>query len=413
MRRRLAPTEPSPEAVAMTWRNARILVPLTRFLLRPWIKLEPVGLEHLPKEGSFLVIANHVGFMDPVAIICAARRPISWMATPSLLDEGFLARIMQWFGVIPKKKFIADTSAIRRFKAWVKAGGIVGLFPEAVRCWDGKTAPLMPGTERLVKMAGVPVVTVRFRNAYQQWPRWAEQVRSGVIRVEFDPPRTFERSTPDAEIMEYLTERIAVRHYDPPQLGVRGRKLARGITNVLWGCRSCDAFGQMREDNDHVWCDACGDRWRVDTSTDLIEVETGDRVRIDTFMEDNLAALQARDMVPDPARFERDGVLLESEPMTLVERTDSDPLEVAEGHLRLERETLSVCGPDGERRWSVALDELRVVTVDMRRRLQFRTSEQLFEAMMPTQSVVAWEIVAGHWAPRVRAQAEQRKKTRT
>ena len=32
---------------------------------------------------------------------------------------------------------------------------------------------------------------------------------------------------------------------------------------------------------------------------------------------------------------------------------------------------------------------------------------------MPTQSVVAWEIVAGHWAPRVRAQAEQRKKTRT
>ena len=105
-------------------------------------------------------------------------------------------------------------------------------------------------------------------------------------------------------------------------------------------------------------------------------------------------------MLPVPARVERDGVLLESEPMDLIERTDDAPLPVASGRLRLEKELLSVRGTDDEIVWSIPLEEIRVVTVDMRRRLQFRTTERLYEAMMPTESVVKWEIVAKYWAPK-------------
>lgn len=402
MRRRLAPTEPSLANVARINRNLQFVRwPLT-FALLPWIRFRATGLEHFPMKGPVLVVSNHVGFMDPVVIILSANRTISFMATPSLLDEGMLARVMRWFGVIPKKKFIADTSAIRRLKAWVKHGGAVGLFPEAVRCWDGQTAALMPGTERLVKMLGVPVVTVRIRNAYRQWPRWAERARRGKILVEFDPPRTFTKKTPDEEIMAYMTERLQVRHDEAPCFPVTGKGLARGISNVVWACPSCGAFGKMAEDDDHISCTACNTRWRVDPTTDLIAEGSSERLRIDEVIARITEGLRARDMVPDPERFAADGVLMESEPMQLIERTDDEPIAVAEGRLRLDRDTLCVIGDDGASRWSLALDELRVVTVDMRRRLQFRTHAHLYEAMIPTESVVVWELVAAHWAPRVK-----------
>ncbi|MGB1699687.1 MAG: lysophospholipid acyltransferase family protein, partial [Nannocystaceae bacterium] len=367
-----------------------------------WIRMEAVGQEHFPRSGPVLVISNHVGFMDPVVIILSANRPVSFMATPSLLDEGMLARVMQWFGVVPKKKFIADTSAIRRLKAWAKHGGAVGLFPEAVRCWDGRTATLMPGTERLVKMLKVPVVTVRLRNAYRQWPRWAERARSGKVRIEFDPPKVFEKGTSDEEIMAYLTERLQVRHDEEPAYPVRGGRLARGVTNVLWACHACDAFAQMREDDTHVSCDACGARWRVDGTTDLIHEETGERTRIDAFIDHNVATLRARDMIPFPERFAQTGVLLESEPMELIERTDDAPLPVASGRLQLHKERLAVLDEQGSAVWSLLLEEIRVVTVDMRRRLQFRTMDRLYEAMIPTESVVKWELVAKHWMPKAK-----------
>ncbi len=400
MQRRLAPTEPSPQAVAQIRRRLWLVRRFVTLVLLPLMRMEAVGQERFPRSGPVLVVSNHVGFLDPAVIILSANRPISFLATPSLLDEGLLARLMQWFGIIPKKKFIVDTSAIRRMKGWVKSGGAVGLFPEAVRCWDGATAPLMPGTERLVKMLRVPVVTVRLRNAYRQWPRWAERARSGKIRVEFDPPKEFPKGTSDDEIMAYLTERLSVRHYEEPAYPVRGSKLARGLTNIVWACAECEAFAQMNEDDDHVWCAACGARWRVDGSTDLVREGTGVHTRLDVILSMIGETLRERGMVPVPARFERDGVLLESEPMELIERTDDAPLPVATGRLRLDKERLSVRGTGDEIEWSIPLEEIRVVTVDMRRRLQFRTTERLYEAMMPTESVVKWEIVAKHWAPK-------------
>jgi 1-acyl-sn-glycerol-3-phosphate acyltransferase len=400
MKRRLAPTEPSPEAVVKITRRLWFVRRALMWLMTPLVRMEAVGHEAFPRSGPVLVVSNHVGFLDPAVIILSANRPISFLATPSLLDEGLLARVMQWFGIIPKKKFIVDTSAIRRMKGWVKSEGAVGLFPEAVRCWDGTTAPLMPGTERLVKMLRVPVVTVRLCNAYRQWPRWAERARRGKVRVEFDPPKEFPKGTSDEEIMAYLTERLSVRHYDEPTYPVRGSKLARGLTNIVWACAECEAFAQMSEDDDQVWCEACGARWRVDSTTDLVREGTGTRTRLDIILQTIHEGLRARGMVPLPERLERDGVLLESEPMQLIERTDDAPLPLANGRLRLEKALLSVCGTGDEIVWSIPLEEIRVVTVDMRRRLQFRTTERLYEAMMPTESVVKWEIVAKHWAPK-------------
>lgn len=55
--------------------------------------LEVKGLENIPKDGSAVIAANHVSWMDPVAVGVAVNRPICFMAKNELFRNSFSA----WF----------------------------------------------------------------------------------------------------------------------------------------------------------------------------------------------------------------------------------------------------------------------------------------------------------------------------
>lgn len=412
--KRMKATEPSAEALRRIQYSTAVVAPLSKKWMWRKHRITASGLEKFPHTGPMLLVANHAGFLDPFTVILACNRQISWMATPSLLSEkGALPLVMYWWGVIPKKKFVADPGAIKKMKQWVKLGGGVGVFPEGQRNWDGHSTPMMPGTEKLVKLLDVPVVTARILNAYRQWPRWAEYPRRGRVHVQFDPPRRFDKKkSSNEEIRRYLDERITINPDEYPSWPVVGEKLARGITNVVWACPTCQAFESMREDDDYTWCSSCGARWRVGEDLVLYPADRGTDGEPRKLHDVRLAIgaeLESRDMVPDPARFERDGVLLESEPMELFDITDDEPSPVTRGNLVLTRAGLEVRATGGEVRWRATMDELTAVVVDMRRRLQFRDRKRSYEAVLPTESVVKWELIARHWLDRAKAEAKAAK----
>ena len=53
--------------------------------------------------------------------------------------------------------------------------------------------------------------------------------------------------------------------------------------------------------------------------------------------------------------------------------------------------------PAGDAVWQTPLSEVKVATIDMRRRLQFRTKDQAIELSMPEESVVKWVHFVNHW----------------
>lgn len=408
--KRIKATEPSPEALRRIQISTSVFAPASKAWLWRKHHITASGAENVPHRGSLLVLANHAGFLDPFTVILACNRQISWMATPSLLSEkGALPLVMYWWGVIPKRKFVADPGAIKKMKQWAKIGGGVGVFPEGQRNWDGHSTPMMPGTEKLVKLIDAPVLTCRILNAYRQWPRWAEFPRRGRVHVEFDPPRVFDKKTPNEEIRRYIGERISINPDEFASWPVVGEKLARGITNVVWACPACDAFEQMTEDDDYTWCRSCGARWRVGEDLVLYPVDLGvdapalklhdARIRLET-------RLRARGMVPQPERFAADGVLLRSEAMKLFDITDDQPAQITSGHLVLRPDALEVRSAAGDVRWRVPMEDLAAVVVDMRRRLQFRDKKRSYEAVLPTESVVKWELIAQHWLEEAKTTAK-------
>ncbi|MFT5685046.1 MAG: 1-acyl-sn-glycerol-3-phosphate acyltransferase [Myxococcota bacterium] len=369
------------------------LIPAFQGMLWPWHRITSEGWENVPRTGPVLVLSNHVSMLDPITLIIAARRQIHFLATRSLMQERGVSRIMQIAAVVPRKKFAADMKSIRRLKAWGDEGAAVGLFPEGIRTWDGHNNEVLPGIEKLIRLMGMPVVTARLINAYRQAPRWGAAMRHGRVHVQFDPPRVFGRTRADLkEIRRYVVERIQVE----PAEGwpVWGRRLAEGVENVLYACPSCGVVEGLRSSGNSTTCRSCGASWRVD-SENVLHGSDG------ALTLDEALARQAERIsetwIADADLHRRNGTILISDPATLFDVTGDEMQTITTGRLQLTDEAMSMLGPDGVASWSVPLPDVKVATVDMRRRLQFRTSEQAIELSMPEESVVKWVHFVNHW----------------
>ncbi len=384
--------EASAENKLKVERRVHRLIPVFRASLMPWHRITAEGWQALPREGPVLVLSNHVGMLDPITLIIAARRQIHFLATRSLMQEPGISRIMQIAAVVPRKKFAADMKSIRRLKAWGEQGAAIGLFPEGVRTWDGHNVEVLPGIEKLIRLMGMPVVTARLINAYRQAPRWGAAMRHGRVHVEFDPPREFGPRSDLREIRRYVVERIQV---DPAKgWPVWGRRLAEGVENVLYTCPACGVVEGLRSKGNTTTCRSCGASWRMDTEN-ILHGGTGA-----LSLSDALAAQAERigqTWIADPALHSRDGTVLLSDPATLYDVSGEEMETLASGRLRLTASAMSMVGPDGAESWSVPLSDVTVATVDMRRRLQFRTKDQAIELGMPEESVVKWVHFVNHW----------------
>ena len=380
--RQLTALVPSAHNLALVRRRVRLWKPPFEAVTSRWVQLTVAGRESLPRRQPFLFLSNHSGFFDPPIMVRAAGEAVTILATESNFREGPIGRFFVHFGAVPKMKYTADARAIITLKRWADAGAHVGLFPEGERTWDGRRLPLVPGIEKLVRLLGLPLVTMRIYNGFRQSPRWAPRLRRGRIHVELDPPRQFDRRTPPAEIKRYIEERITVDALGEPRFPVAGGGLAQGIANVAWACPRCYLIDGLQELGNRLRCRGCAARWGVDCDGRLRGRDGAGSHTLPQVV-DRIRAHYAA--VPGAPR--RDP-LPASEPMTLLDIRPRQPRVVGRGRLRLTRDELLV---EGAQPWQLPVHQVEAITVDMRRRLTLRAGQRYLEAVIPHESVLKWE----------------------
>lgn len=164
---------------------------VVRFL-RPLVaRLDVHGLENVPAEGPFLLIANHQSYLDPILIQTVLRRPIYTMAKSTQFSDrltgGFLRRVNSF----PVRRFETDPQAVRIVLRRLGEGHGVGIYIEGERSWDGRIQPPRLGVLRLILKAGVPVVPVGISGTYDVWPRWDRAIKRGTVQIRFGQPMQF------------------------------------------------------------------------------------------------------------------------------------------------------------------------------------------------------------------------------
>lgn len=138
----------------------RLLKFLARMILTVVRRWDVQGREKLPASGGIVLVANHISYWDPVAIICAFNRKVHFMAKAELFNIPVLRYVMKIAGSFPVRRDISDRSAIRTAVKLLEEGEVVGVFPEGTRSHTGELLKPNLGAAMIAARAGVPMIPV-------------------------------------------------------------------------------------------------------------------------------------------------------------------------------------------------------------------------------------------------------------
>ena len=216
-------------------------------------------------QPPYLVLANHNLTLDPVAVACAFKQPMCFVASDHLQRLGFLTWLLDaCFGIISRRKgTVAYTTALEILRT-LRQGDSVCLFAEGNRSFTGKTMPILPSTGALAKKAGVPVYTYKIEGAYFAHPRWAKYLRRGKVMghlVNKYTPEQLKEMPVDAvnaHILKDLGEDAHARQAANP-IRYRGKRRAEFLETILFMCPCCKKIGGLKSQGNTLSC-TCGAR---------------------------------------------------------------------------------------------------------------------------------------------------------
>lgn len=161
--------------------------------VRLYLNLTCDGREHLPRRGGAIVVCNHTSFMDAIILGSAAPRPIRFLVLRWMYDLWMLRWFYWGMGTIPVRAAGQDSAAIKQALRALRAGQIVGVFPEGTRSADGRISDARPGAALIAALSGAPVVPAHIDGARDSLPVGGAFPRPARVHVRFGPPLRFER----------------------------------------------------------------------------------------------------------------------------------------------------------------------------------------------------------------------------
>jgi hypothetical protein len=190
---------------------------LAWLLIHTFYRVDKSGLENIPEEGPCIVVCNHVSYVDAVVIAACVRRPVRFVMDHRIFRVPVLSFIFRTMRTIPIAPAREDAQmkdrAFAEAAAALRAGEIVGIFPEGKLTTDGEIAQFKAGVERILKTRPVPVVPLALRGMWasvfsKQDARFGRLPRRLRARIELvaGPPVPGETAT--AESLEALVRAL-------------------------------------------------------------------------------------------------------------------------------------------------------------------------------------------------------------
>ena len=176
------------------------------------------GVDHIPRKGGAILSINHVGYLDFALTGTAALptgRYVRFMAKKEVFDNKLAGPLMRGMHHICVDRSSGSASFVAALRA-LRAGEIVGIFPEGTISVSFEIKELKSGAVRLAMAAGVPVIPTIVWGSQRIWTK---KVKRNLRRekipiiVEFGEPLYFHKQS-DVEASETLLREtmIAMLH---------------------------------------------------------------------------------------------------------------------------------------------------------------------------------------------------------
>lgn len=160
-------------------------------------RLRVNGREHQPANrhpGPLIVVVNHTAGVDPVLIQAACPFEIRWMMAAEMrlpIFEWFWS----WARIISVERQGREVAAAREAIRHVKAGGVLGIFPEGgIERPARRLLPFIPGVGFIIAKTGAPVLPAIIEGTPDTDPAWGSLWRLSRASLTFHPAINYKDS---------------------------------------------------------------------------------------------------------------------------------------------------------------------------------------------------------------------------
>lgn len=176
------------------------------------------GVHHIPRDGGAILSINHVGYLDFALTGTAALptgRYVRFMAKKEVFDNKLAGPLMRGMHHISVDRSSGTASFVAALRA-LRAGEVVGIFPEGTISVSFEIKELKSGAVRLAMAAGVPVIPTIVWGSQRVWTKKVKRNlrrEKFPVTVAFGEPLYFDKQS-DVEASESLLREtmIAMLH---------------------------------------------------------------------------------------------------------------------------------------------------------------------------------------------------------
>ena len=173
--------------------------------LRAWLRLyhrlSIEGLENIPKEGSFVLVANHSSHLDaPTLASSLPLRKLHRVFPAAAKDYFFSSVARTTFSAIVVNALPFDRREKPQLSLNVcdrllkNPGNVLIVFPEGTRTESGELQPFKPGVALLVRGTSIPVIPCYLDGAFRAWPKGSAFPRPVKLTLRIGEPKTYENA---------------------------------------------------------------------------------------------------------------------------------------------------------------------------------------------------------------------------
>ena len=135
---------------------------LINAVMRIFVRVRAVGKENIPKDGSLVLCANHIGIKDVFLIGITYPRQLFFLSKKEWFSVPVMSSIMRAWGAIPLDRAGKDIGALKNAVAVAKEGKTLAIFPQGHRMPEKNPAetPIKSGAALIAYHAHADVLPV-------------------------------------------------------------------------------------------------------------------------------------------------------------------------------------------------------------------------------------------------------------